>query len=127
MSEATMAGRDAANWFEIPAEDLDRAVNFYERLLGTKLTVATFRDRMAMFPASETGVGGAIVCRPQHKPGATGPLVYLNADGVLEDAVKRVGEIGGSVLVPVTVIPGGFGSYACVVDSEANHVGLHQH
>ena len=127
MSEATMAGRDAANWFEIPAEDLDRAVNFYERLLGTKLTVATFRDRMAMFPASETGVGGAIVCRPQHKPGATGPLVYLNADGVLEDAVKRVGEIGGSVLVPVTVIPGGFGSYACVVDSEGNHVGLHQH
>ena len=127
MSESVTKPRDAANWFEIPSEDLDRAVNFYERLLRTKLHVATYRDRMAMFPASETGVGGAIVCPPQHRPGMTGTLIYLNTDGILEEALGRVEEIGGSVLVPRPLIPGGFGSYACVVDSEGNHIGLHQH
>jgi predicted enzyme related to lactoylglutathione lyase len=29
------------------------------------------------------------------------------------------------VLVPRTEIPGGFGYFACLQDSEGNHVGLH--
>jgi predicted enzyme related to lactoylglutathione lyase len=54
-------------------------------------------------------------------------LIYLNADGVLDAAVTRVPKIGGSVLVPVTVIPGGFGRYAVLRDTEGNRIALHEH
>ena len=57
---------------EIPSQDLDRAVNFYERLLGTKLRRETSGEPIALFPSSEAGVGEAIVCRPQHRPGMAG-------------------------------------------------------
>jgi predicted enzyme related to lactoylglutathione lyase len=29
------------------------------------------------------------------------------------------------VQLPKTQIPGGYGYYACVLDSEGNHIGLH--
>jgi predicted enzyme related to lactoylglutathione lyase len=119
--------RDAINWFEIPSLDFERAVTFYEKLLDTSLQRAAYRDEIAMFPARPTGVGGAIVHRATHLPANGGPLVYLNVDGILEEAVARVPAIGGRVQVPVTVIPEGFGAYACIVDSEGNHVGLHAH
>ena len=33
----------------------------------------------------------------------------------------------GSVLVPITVIPGGFGRYAVLRDTEGNRIALHEH
>ena len=82
---------------------------------------------MALIPSSLTGVGAALVQRPFHKPGNTGPLPYLNADGILETALARVESAGGKVLVPLTPVPGGFGTFACVLDTEGNHIGLHAH
>jgi len=119
--------RDAANWFEIPSTDFNRAIRFYEQLLGIVLRREVFGDEMAIFPCWPTGVGGAIVHREWHKPASAGSLIYLNADGVLSDAVARTEALGGSVQLPVTAVPGGFGHYACIVDSEGNQIGLHSH
>jgi predicted enzyme related to lactoylglutathione lyase len=119
--------RDAINWFEIPSLDFERAIIFYEKLLGTSLSRVTFGEAIAMFPSRPTGVGGAIVHRTAHLPAAGGPRIYINVDGILDEAVERVPEIGGSVEVPVTAVAGGFGHFACIVDSEGNHVGLHAH
>ncbi len=119
---------DAANWFEIPTTDLERATNFYDVLLGTTLRRDFFGEPMSLFPASTTGVGGALVQRESQQPSACGPLVYLNVDSGLAKAIERM-ESGkrGVVIVPITPVPGGFGSFAVVRDSEGNHVGLHQH
>jgi predicted enzyme related to lactoylglutathione lyase len=119
---------DAANWFEIPTTDLERATNFYDLLLGTKLRRDFFGEPMSLFPASTTGVGGALVQRESQQPSACGPLVYLNVDSGLAAAIERM-ESGkrGVVVVPITQVPGGFGSFAVVRDSEGNHIGLHEH
>lgn len=43
--------RNAVNWFEIPAANLDRAQRFYEAVLGTPLKrQAMGSERMAIFP-----------------------------------------------------------------------------
>jgi predicted enzyme related to lactoylglutathione lyase len=63
--------------------------------------------------------------RPSQKPTTDGSLVYLNVDGKLDATVKRAQNLGAEVLVPRTEIPGGRGVYACITDSEGNHVGLH--
>jgi len=125
---ATDVKLDAANWFEIPATDLDRATNFYNQLLGTSLRREFFREAMSFFPASATGVGGVLVQRDWQQPSPCGSLVYLNVDSGLRAAIERM-EAGkrGVVIVPITEIPGGHGRFAVVRDSEGNHVGLHEH
>jgi predicted enzyme related to lactoylglutathione lyase len=80
---------------------------------------------MAIFPADETGVGGALVVDPRLSPGGgSNSLIYLNAEGKLDAALSRVSAAGGEIVTPKTSIaPHGF--IALVRDSEKNLVGLH--
>jgi uncharacterized protein len=120
--------KTGAVWFEIPCADLDRAARFYETILGHTMKDAMGdhpADSMRIFPSQPGGVTGALVKRVFQKPGRAGTMVYLNCDGQLDAVISRVSEAGGLVLMPRTIIPGGFGAFACVKDSEGNHVGLH--
>ena len=120
--------KSAAAWFEIPCADLDRAQRFYETILGCRLKKDDFGDAgdvMCVFPAERGGVAGALVKRPFQQPGSNGTMVYLNCDGELNGTIARVPGAGGTILIKPTPVPGGFGAYACLKDSEGNHVGLH--
>ena len=44
---------------------------------------------------------------------------------MLDEVIARVSDAGGLVLMPKTEIPGGYGYFACLRDTEGNHVGLH--
>ena len=126
MSDITAAApRAAIQWFEIQCADLDRAAAFYETLLDTKLMRATYGDPMAIFPYDTGGTGGTLVKRSMQKRGPMGTLVYLNCNGQLGETIARVSSAGGLILQPKTAIVGGMGHYACIRDSEGNHVGLH--
>ena len=117
--------KNALNWFEIPAVDLDRATRFYETLLGQSLKREAFEGMdLAMFPSDEPGVGGAVVKDARRKPGADGSLVYLDATGKLDDCLARTTKAGGAVVVPKTDI-GKPGFIALVRDTEGNVIGLH--
>ncbi|HZQ41802.1 MAG TPA: VOC family protein [Acidobacteriaceae bacterium] len=115
---------NAITWFEIPVSDIDRARGFYENVLDSKLMPYP-GEPCFIFPTKDNGVAGCIVQRSQSKPAADGTIVFLNADGQLNAAVDRAKSAGSKVLVPRTEIPGGFGFFACILDSEGNHVGLH--
>jgi predicted enzyme related to lactoylglutathione lyase len=126
MSNVTAVRQNAINWFEIPCEDLNRATIFYEMVLGTKMTRYGAGGEMAIFSSEQTGTGGNLVSRKYQKPGA-GTLVYLNCDGELDAVIGRVAAAGGLILMPKTEVPGGHGHFACIRDSEGNHIGLHSH
>jgi uncharacterized protein len=117
----------AINWFEIPCEDLDRATTFYETVLGAKMQREHRSEPMAMFNSEPTGTGGMLVKRGVRRPGRNGALVYLNCDGILDAVLSRVSKAGGLILMPKTEVPGGHGHFACMRDSEGNHIGLHSH
>jgi predicted enzyme related to lactoylglutathione lyase len=116
---------NAITWFEVPTTDIGRAVDFYETVLDRKLTQFPGEEPCFMFPASEGSVAGALIHRPNHKPAVHGAMVYLNVDGELDNVLARAHKIEGSVQLPKTQIPGGYGFYACLIDSEGNHIGLH--
>ena len=116
---------NAITWFEIPTADFERATTFYESLLATKLENYPGLEPCNMFPTGEGGVGGCIILRPRQKPAADGTLIYLNVDGKIDATLERAEALGANVIVPRTQLPGGLGSYACIKDSEGNHVGLH--
>ena len=114
---------NAINWFEIPASDFDRAVAFYSTILDSPLHKDDFMGTPHGFFAGE-GVNGAVIHRADTQPGGDGPVIYLNADGMLDQVVARVEPAGGRVLMPITSI-GEQGTFTIILDSEGNRVGLH--
>lgn len=117
--------KNALNWFEIPATDIERAAKFYGTIFDAQLEIGEAMPgfKMAQFP-SEEGVGGAVVQGEGYAPRADGTLVYLNGGEDLGIVLDRVASAGGQVVMPKTSI-GENGFMAYFVDTEGNKVGLH--
>src|SRR5258708_34884862 len=88
--------QNAAVWFEIPDADFERAVGFYEKVFDTSLKRDKFGPAdLAIFPAAEKGVAGAVVAGHGYKPTAQGRVVYLDAGSDLAAPLSRVKGIRG--------------------------------
>ena len=87
-----MSKTNAVGWFDIYVNDLDRAVSFYQTVLGCKLEPIgdpTGESRMMSFPAdmSVYGAGGALTKSAHAAPGVGGTTVYFSAeDCAVEEA-----------------------------------------
>lgn len=120
--------RNAVNWFEIPAVDLDRAQRFYETLLGAALKrEAMGSEQMAIFPADgDNAVSGCVNAGAEGvAPSRAGTRVYLDAGASIDAVLARVAGAGGRIHTPKTALPPGMGFFAHIEDSEGNIVGLH--
>ncbi|MEK8029817.1 VOC family protein [Ideonella sp. DXS29W] len=113
-------------WVDIPVTDLDRAIAFYSAVLGSQVTKEGGPGfSFGLLPHTGDEVGGCLYLGgADNAPSATGPLIYLNAEGRLAQAVDAVTSQGGRVVQPVHPI-GPHGFRAIVVDSEGNRVALH--
>lgn len=119
---------NAINWFEISVNDIERATKFYETILDIKTTSFEMMGmKMVMFPAdgSNGNVGGALVKSQMHTPGATGSVIYLNANPDLDLVVNRIEKAGGKIVMPKTRIDENTGYMAFFNDTEGNKIGLH--
>jgi predicted enzyme related to lactoylglutathione lyase len=119
--------QNSINWFDIPAVDFERAVKFYETIFEVALHQEASPNTLTMngiFPADCEGVTGAVCSGPGYAPSADGSIIYLNANGKLDDILGRVEAAGGKILRPNTPI-GPFGFIAWFLDVEGNRVGLH--
>src|SRR5262245_47669479 len=111
-------------WFEIPAQDLERASKFYESVLDTRLKREEQGSiRMATFPHDKALPSGALVKADGYRPTEQGSVVYLNVDDI-RPALAKVPKAGGTVLQPATKLPDQSGEFAQIRDSEGNRVGL---
>ena len=116
---------NAINWFELPATNFERAISFYNTILGAELQKMDGPEmQMAFFPTTDNGVGGCITYGNGNKPMTEGALVYLNGGEDLATSLGKVNEAGGEVLMPKTAI-GENGFMAIFKDSEGNRVALH--
>jgi predicted enzyme related to lactoylglutathione lyase len=124
-----MIFKHAISWFEIPTEDLERAVSFYEKIFSIKLIpLDTPNLKMRLFPLEDMmNVGGALVYnRDFYKPSSTdGPLIYLNGNPDVQIVLDRIENAGGKILVPKTQISPEYGYMAVFLDSEGNRLALH--
>ena len=117
---------NALTWFEIPTTDLERAVKFYETVLGITLKQEVFGGTpMAIFPAGvQDSQRGAGARRRGARPPRAATLIYLDAAGKLDACLSRVTGAGGSVVSGRTDI-GDPGYVAVLRDTEGNLVALH--
>ena len=112
-------------WFEIPATNFERAVNFYNQIFQIELLTNEMNGySMAYFPTKE-GAGGAIICGEGSFPSDKGPLIYLNGGNDLNDVLSKVESSGGRVLMQKQQINAEAGCFALFIDSEGNKLALH--
>ena len=116
-------------WFEIPSDDFERAIGFYETILGVTLRreSASAGIRLAIFPYEKPGISGCVVSGEPYRPSrdGSGPMVYLNCDGQLDAAIARVEAAGGKLAGPKIDLPGEMGTFIHIIDTEGNRIGLH--
>jgi predicted enzyme related to lactoylglutathione lyase len=116
-------------WFEIYVQDMERAKNFYEAVLQTKLdplvSPALPELEMCSFPAQpgSWGAGGALARLNGVPSGGNSTLVYFSCEDCSNE-VSRVIAAGGQIDRDKFSI-GQYGYIALVVDTEGNMIGLH--
>lgn len=122
-----MTQMNAIGWFDIYVDDLERASEFYQIVLGRTLEPMgdpTGEAQMMSFPAEmgAYGAAGALTKSPHARPGIGGTIVYFSAeDCAVEEA--RVEAAGGAVVRPKFSI-GEFGFVSLCQDTEGNMFGL---
>jgi predicted enzyme related to lactoylglutathione lyase len=111
------------NFFELSADDPERAMKFYEKVFGWKFQKWGDQDYWLTTTGSkeEIGIDGAIQPRkPQSAP-------VVNTIGVtnLDEAIEKVEQNGGKIAVPKIDIPN-VGTMVYFLDTEGNMHGLIQ-
>ena len=118
--------RNPVNWFEIYVEDMGRAREFYETVLGVKLErLPVDGIEMWNFPMHEDGAGaaGSLIHVPGFPVGKNSVLVYFSCEDCSVEE-SRVDAAGGKVEKSKFSI-GQFGFVSLVHDTEGNMIGLH--
>ena len=112
-------------WCDIPVLDLARAIKFYSAVLGAEVKKQEFPGMtIGILPHADGEVGGCLFTSNDEKPNEKGLMIYLNANGRLDDAIGAVAPSGGKILQPKHPI-GPFGFRAIILDSEGNRLALH--
>lgn len=113
--------------FEIPVTDMDRAVAFYQDVLGLELHRQTVDDyEMAFFPRDDRqpGASGALARGDVYKPSHDGSLIYFDVADI--DAVLAKATARGSQVLYAKKNIGEAGYVAEFEDSEGNRIALTQ-
>ncbi len=117
--------------FEIPAEDLDRAKDFYGSVFGWELNtvpmpggeytivMTTPVDEQTQLPTEPGAINGGMMQRDEQTPV---PVITIDVEGI-DDALKEIEAGGGTTVTPRTAIPG-MGAFAYFKDPEGNVLGL---
>ena len=115
------------SWFDIPVQDLDRAIRFYSAVLDCRISHERATSGLiGVIEHSDGDIAGALFCKEGYAPSAQGVLLYLNVNGRLAEAVARVRQHQGHVLREVHAISP-WGYRALVLDSEGNRIALHSY
>ena len=112
-------------YFEMPVEDFERAIEFYETVFGWKIT----RSERPSGPYYSVNTG------EEKKPGINGSFFkkeqgwatvsnVINVDNI-DECIAKLQELGGAIVFPKTTI-NGVGYLAYFKDTEGNTFGMMQ-
>lgn len=112
-------------WVDIPVKNLDRAIQFYGRVLQRQLEKGCHNDFLyAMIKHNNINCACLVPEAESISIDVSGILVYFNVEGRLEESVDKARLNGGEILEDIQDLgPDGF--RAIIADSEGNRIALH--
>jgi uncharacterized protein len=114
-------------WFDIPVKNIQRATEFYSKLLDKSLSINEEHGfKMTVFPHADNSsdVSGCLVECNESKANDSGLLIYFDANRRIHEAVAAAKINGGKLIDDVKPI-GPWGFRAVIEDCEGNKVALH--
>jgi len=108
--------------FEVPVENMGRAINFYKNVFGWKFDEWDGPEKYMMVTTgkkSEMGINGGMVAKSKKMP------YVINTIGVksVDDFIEEIKKNGGKIITSKTVIPK-IGYMAYFKDTEDNIFGI---
>ncbi len=114
------------NYVAIPAEDFERAYQFYSAITdGLLIRNSNAPFPMAYFVDHDNNYIGHLFKLSGFKPSADGVIIYLGVENDLSETLNKITAAGGKVLLPKTLIAPGKGYWAMFLDTEGNKLALH--
>ena len=134
------------SWFEIPARDFKRALDFYSNVFGIDIDVFMFSEIahgvFRVDPNHPEEITGAIVETKNMPDKNVGPVIFFNANPDMSEILENIKENGGEVIltktlikninsedgkitIPQTLIDSNLGYHAYFYDTEGNKMGLY--
>jgi hypothetical protein len=113
-------------YFEIPVENIDRAIKFYSAVFKFDFEKQSIdHNEMALFPFNDkhSGISGALAKGEIYKPTKDGVLIYFKTEDI-DATLKLATANGGQILYPKT--DNGVGLVAEFEDTEGNRIALYQ-
>ncbi|WP_212906710.1 VOC family protein [Capnocytophaga stomatis] len=111
---------------EIPVIDFERAVTFYNSVLGVNIEKIDMDGTlMGIFLSDEESTNVCLIKDENAQPSANGTMVYFNTEADLQPVLERIEPNGGKILLPKTEISSEMGFFALFLDTEGNKIGLH--
>lgn len=113
--------------FEIPVQEMARAIRFYEAVFDLALEpVEIDGNEMALFPleSGTAGCSGALAKGESYVPSLDGTRIYLRVADI-EGAMARALASGGACLYPVTRVGESLRVAECR-DCEGNRIALQE-
>lgn len=111
--------------FDLPADNVDRARKFYEKLFDWKFSQVPMPAPFFLIETKDLngdpGVGGGMGER--RLPGQTN-MNYIGVPSI-DEYITKVKKLGGNIIMPRTAVAG-WGYLAICVDTEDNNFGLWQ-
>lgn len=113
-------------WADIPATDLQRAVEFYAHVTGRSVDQFPGMEGVAVITGDPDVMVVSADIYEGGKPSIDGATIYLGTGGDIAGMLERVSEAGGEILQEPQFMGDMVGTVAFFKDSEGNRVGLQQ-
>jgi uncharacterized protein len=118
-----MENNNTITHIEIPAPDLEKAVEFYSKLFNWQIQILPQGD-YAFFRIGSTQSGGGFDSGLKPAEEKCGLQITIDVDDI-SVKLQEIEEAGGEISLGKTEIPGGHGCYACFRDPNGNYLQLH--
>ena len=124
--------KNPITYFEIPADDIERAKKFYEKIFDWEIEKYEKNETYYFVTTTEVGdddwtpkepgaINGGIVKRDSPDEHL---VDYITVDSI-DDTVKKIEKNGGKIVTPKTKM-GEWGWWATFKDTEGNVFGLYE-
>ena len=90
-------------WFDIPVNDLERATEFYKRVLDIEFEDLGPDVPVSVMKHGPGDVAGCLFKADGYLPSGQGALLYFSVDGRINEAVVLVESCGGSDILSVII------------------------